>query len=252
MRAAGTSKSSTSRVALVGLCAVSVVTAVLVVLALRHVAPVAVEAAPTPASRSSRSAQDHPSKSPTASIDSPGPSQSGDVAAFVGDGFSMVSKDEGKPWPERLAQIEGWEDVMFGAEGMGYNSSDQCDSSECDGFSALIPDIAAVKPDIVVISGGASDGDIAIGKATVDFYAELSRELPNARIIAISPLWKSKSSPYWLNLHAANVKESAIMYGGEYVDIGQPLSKKLMDLDGTFPNAKGHQEVAAAISESLG
>lgn len=212
--------------------------------------PVATPPAPQP-SPSSRS-----SSSPVASPSST-PSTGTPVAAFLGDSYSLGQGGGGTNWTTLVAAAAGWKEANLARGGTGYtkgSSGATCDLSYCPSYQEMIPAVAAAHPAVVVVSGGRNDGASYDRAAIKSFYSSLRAAVPQARIVAISPLWDAQPVPGWLGVLAGDVRYSVAIVGGEYADIGQPLldHPELVAAGGVYPNAEGYKAIAAAVRTSLG
>jgi lysophospholipase L1-like esterase len=89
--------------------------------------------------------------------------------------------------------------------------------------------VIAVEPDIVVVAGGRNDLNGLTPDATLKsdidaVFNALRAGLPNAEIIAESPVWDSTAPPARLALVAADVQAAVTAVRGTYVDVGEPLA----------------------------
>ena len=116
----------------------------------------------------------------------------------------------------------------------------------------------AVKPDIVVISGGENDGNKSVKAKSVQvaatkLFTQLRTSLPNAKIVVLSPLWRATPMPTSLQAIAAEVKQAAAATGVAYVDVGNPLEGQpsMFSVDGTNPNAAGYKKLATTITKAV-
>ncbi|MGN6724108.1 MAG: SGNH/GDSL hydrolase family protein [Marmoricola sp.] len=187
------------------------------------------------------------------------------VAAFIGDSYTQgFGAAPGNPWTDVLASAEGWDVVNLGRGGTGYlaavgadNAMNACNRTTCPNYLQMVPEAVKANPDIVVVAGGRNDGktftpELAANVKAV--FAELHKDLPNAKIYAVSPiLGADDSAASFPDLKAA-VKSSVEAVGGRYLDIG-PLfggHPELIGPDNVHPNTAGHTYLGQAVAKALG
>jgi GDSL-like Lipase/Acylhydrolase family len=115
------------------------------------------------------------------------------VAVFIGDSYTQGS---GK-WPVGVAQAQGWQMLNLARGGTGYaarltgkRAPRGCGLDECPNFVEM-PDLAIKrKPDVVVVEGGRNDGGKDIAQPAHSLFKKLRAGLPEARIIAVQPMWE--------------------------------------------------------------
>ena len=99
---------------------------------------------------------------------------------------------------------------------------------------------------MVVTFGGTADGDFSLEQPAATYYRELRSALPDADIVAISPITTDAKAPYWLTLHAKSIRTGVTAVGGTFVDIGQPA------LGGSEPlSAQAHAAIARQVIDRL-
>lgn len=180
-------------------------------------------------------------------------------AVFIGDSYTAGAgaSDASKSFVTQVATATGWHATNLGRGGTGYlatSGKQGCGLDYCPNFREMIAEAVALKPSIVVVSGGRNDGRTPEALEQVRaFYSDLRTALPDAQIIATSPLWDSRQSPDYLASLGEVVRESVTSVGGNYIDIGQPLYARTDALieDGVHPNDVGHALIAAAISTGI-
>lgn len=188
------------------------------------------------------------------------------VVAFMGDSYTAGTgaSDTDHRFATLVAVKEGWDAQDFGQGGTGYTvaltdaatAKIACGGSTCPSYPEMIPKVAAARPDIVVVSGGRNDAGVptnAEATAIRDFYKKLRGALPDAKIIATSPIWDSSPPPASLTPMQAAVKSAVQSVKGTYLDIGEPLKghRDWIIADGVHPNDEGHAAIAAAIEAGL-
>ena len=180
------------------------------------------------------------------------------IAAFIGDSYTTGAGGGGTKWTTLLAQREGWREVNLGYRGTGYGMefhAPDCPATGCPDYLQVVSRVVAEHPDVVVVSGGRNDMTNQDRAATniPKVFQQLRRELPKARIIAVSPFWDSGSYPAPLTALGTDVRTAVERVGGQYVDVGSPLSGRtgLLSTGGVYPNADGYRAIAAAVEGAL-
>lgn len=176
--------------------------------------------------------------------------------ASIGDSYSAGSGatnlDLG--WVQQLGRNQAWQLQNFARGGTGYvagtkdpvKAKDACNREACPSYGEMIAEAKTFGPEVVIVSGGRNDYAIETEDevtAIKGFYASLRQELPNAKIVAFSPLWDDDPAPASIPAIATAVKESVTAVGGVYLDSGQPLQGKpeLLASDSKHPNDAGYK-----------
>ena len=165
----------------------------------------------------------------------------------VGDSFSL-----GEPadtWVGTAAEALGWGLVTnLSSAGRGYITAPRsCDFDPCDTFAGTISAIAAVQPDIVVTFGGTADGDYSLADPAAEYFAALREALPEAELVALSPVTTEDPAPYFLTLHSRTIRAGVEAVDGTFVDLGQPGAG-----DGDTLSGEAHADIAAQVVSQLG
>lgn len=175
-------------------------------------------------------------------------------AAFIGDSYTAgaYATDPSQSWATAFAADMGWLEKNFARGGTAYvntHGKEGCGLEFCPNYTGMIPEVVASKPDVVVVSGGRNDAhrdpeEVAAGVTA--FYSELRRALPEAKIVAVSPLWHTPRAPEQITLMGEAVRAAVTSVGGYYLDIGQPLEGKpeLVAKDKVHPNDEGYDVIA--------
>jgi hypothetical protein len=183
------------------------------------------------------------------------------VAAFLGDsytaGFGASQVDKSAPY--LLAQHYGWRPVDLARGATGYISSPPdpgqfwCGLQHCPSYTESIPATAAAIPAIVIVNGGRNEvaisGTARWTQGVKDFYTALRRSVPQATIIATSPIWDDSPTPPEIAAMREVVRQAVTAVGGIFVDLGEPLLGRpdLVASDGVHPNDAGNEAIAAAF-----
>jgi lysophospholipase L1-like esterase len=198
-----------------------------------------------PALTPTHSASPSPSPSP-----SPQPKQ---VVAFIGDdyttGVGASSPDKG--FVPVLAGKIGISAHAFGVPGGGYAKP----NSDGQTYVDLLDAVAAVKPAVVVVTGGrndASDNPDTLSAAVTTFFATLHSKLPTATVIAVTPFWGDSPAPAGITKLAATVHSGVRSIAGTYLDLLDPLlTHSSFMADANDPNDAGYAAIAAALGARL-
>lgn len=160
----------------------------------------------------------------------------------IGDSYSVGAPEE--TWVGTAAQALAWGEVVnLSSPGRGYVANPRsCDFEPCGTFEASIPAILEAQPTIVITFGGTADGDYGLAEATSSYYEALREALPEAELIAISPVTTEDTADYWLTLHNRTITAGVEAVDGTFIDVGQP---GLGDGDELSPEAQ------AAIAEAI-
>ena len=180
------------------------------------------------------------------------------TAAFVGDSYvaGTGATRPSKRWSSQVAQQMGWKEINFGQAGTGYvNPGDSPDESA---LPQRVKSVIAAHPDVVVVSTGLNDVAGGYSKREVrtavnQTYRRLRAGLPQARIVAVAPLWPDDSPPAKLTRISKAVKSAAARVDAEYVQTRpwyDDLSQRLAP-DGLHPDNAGYRMLANKVSAAL-
>jgi acyl-CoA thioesterase I len=158
----------------------------------------------------------------------------------------------GQAWVAKLAKQDGWRLTNLASDGSGFLKV----GNKGDTFADQARKAIALRPSVVLISGSSNDlgePNTALAKATAATVKALRSALPTAKIIAVSAVWGATSVPAQLSDINSQVKSAIAAVGGEYVDIGQPLSghPELMQSDAVHPTAAGQHVLAESVTDAL-
>ncbi|PXA70024.1 SGNH/GDSL hydrolase family protein [Cryobacterium arcticum] len=187
------------------------------------------------------------------------------VAAFVGDSYTTGTGATVKVktrWTALVSAEMEWKEVNLGRGGTGYATTSGrsgCGKEYCPSFVEMIPEVLAVDPDVVFISGGRSDirawdADPSIVIAAItQTYADMRSAVPDARIIAVGPAVSGTVTQDAIDMDLA-VESAATAVGAEFISLLNPsvLDASLLSGDRIHPNNAGHSAIARRIVEGLG
>ncbi len=186
------------------------------------------------------------------------------TVAFIGDSYTAGAA--GVPgsqlWPELLSKARGWNSTNLALGGTGYVTGFDgggqlgCGKSACGNYLEMVPEAVAASPDVVIVSGGRND----LGKPLPEIlkniqavFTELRKGLPDAKIVALSPLLGADDTPSSFPSIKPAVKAAVESVGGVYVDLGAPLGghPELIWKDGVHPTAGGQKVLADATNRLM-
>lgn len=188
-----------------------------------------------------------PQDTPTSEVPSPSATPAGGpTVVIIGDSYS--SGDPDTTWVGLAAEQLGWGEVInLSSPGRGFITSPrECDFTPCATFGGTVETIAAAAPDLVITFGGTADGDYALVEAAAEYFTDPRDALPEADLVAISPVTGGDEAPYWLTLHKRSVTAAVEAVDGRIIDVGQPGVG-----DGETLSAETQAEIAGIIVDEL-
>lgn len=190
--------------------------------------------------------QSAPSETVESTLVDSQPPPSGSIAVILGDRHSTT--DIPNLWTQSVSEELGWSSVInLSSLGRGYIQEPLfCNTSQCSNFEGTIPAVVEQDPDVVVTFGGMADGDQDLSDAAAEYFTALREALPEAELIAISPVTSEDEAPYFLRLHDKTIRAGVEAVGGRFIDVGRP---GVGDGDQLSPAAQ--DEVAQAIIAEL-
>lgn len=189
-----------------------------------------------------------PSASASAVAVSTSTSPSARTVVVLGDGNSTGSTST--TWIGSAATQLGWSDVVnLSASGRGYVKAPRsCSSTDtpCANFEGSIAAVVKAHPDIVVTFGGTADGDYDLTPLATKYFADLRRALPDATLVAVSPVTTQSPVPYYFTLNTQAIRTAAKKSGVIFINVGQPGRG-----DGAELSAKAQAAIADKIVAGL-
>lgn len=203
--------------------------------------------------------------SPPASRDVTAGSQPGSTAststsgwplvAFLGDSyaFGIGASTGSKRWSTLVSLDQGWTEKNLSERGTSYATAGDSGGRS---FTERIGGVVATGAQIVVVSGGRMDLDVANAELRADVratFAGLRSSMPITKIIVVSPMWDDDPAPARMRGLTSIVKTEAKRAGATYLDIGEPMlgHTDMVTPEGLYPNDAGHAAIAAAVEKAL-
>ena len=190
------------------------------------------------------------SASPSVAPSSPAPSSTapvtGATVVVVGDSYSLGEPSD--TWVGTAAEELAWGTVInLSSPGRGFITAPRsCEFEPCDMFVGTVSTIAEAEPDVVVTFGGNADGDYSLADAAAEYFAALRQALPEAELVAISPVTTEDPPPYFLTLHARTIRAGVEGVDGTFVNVGQPGVG-----DGDTLSGEAEAEIARRVIDQL-
>lgn len=171
-----------------------------------------------------------------------------DPPAVVVIGDSSSVGDPASTWVGSVAVELGWGELTnLSSPGRGYvTAPESCSFNPCTTFIGSVDLIAEFAPDIVVTFGGTADGDYSLAGLADEYFIALREALPDADLIALSPVTGAEEAPYWLTMHRGTIAAAVQAVDGQVIDVGQP---GVGDGDALSPDT--HAEIAQRVIEQL-
>lgn len=184
----------------------------------------------------------------------PTPAPTAPKAAFIGDSYTAGSGANTKfnRWSSLLSEERGWIELNYGIGGTNYATG----SRERNGrpFHDRLTDLVISQPDIVIVSSAGLSLSERQELGIKQTFQTLRSELPDARIIAVSPFYWREELPLRHIKFGEQIRDAVQDAGGEYLDIGHPLGADypaLIAADGNHPNDAGYEMIAKRVSAEL-
>lgn len=195
------------------------------------------------------------SATPTTSP-SPSPSPSPQaqlVVAFIGDDYTtgVGASSPTKGFVPLLASKLGIPPHPFGVPGGGYAKP----GSDGRTYVDVVDAVAAIKPSIVVVTGGRNDqadDPNTLTAAVTTFFATLHSKLPSATLVAVTPFWGDSPAPSQITKLAGTVHDTVRSISGTFIDLLDPLlTHSTFMADANDPNDAGYAAIASALAGRL-
>ncbi|WP_308467001.1 SGNH/GDSL hydrolase family protein [Rathayibacter soli] len=177
----------------------------------------------------------------------------GPVVVAIGDSIMEghgLQPDQA--WPAVVAEQYGWDLTNLASDGSGFVTVGNNDDTFVDQVAVAV----RLHPSIVLISASSNDlGDPepTVATATATAMQELRSDLPNAKIVVVSPVWNETAEPQELATFGQDVANVAASIGAVSLSIGQPLEghPQLIQADDVHPTATGQRVIARDVAHAL-
>ncbi len=194
----------------------------------------------------------------------PTPVDFGQRAVFIGDSYTngTGASSPGLRWTSLVAAQRGWQETNLGFGGTGYLTAagvQGCGRPVCPNYQDVVDQAVAAEPDIVMVAGGQNDFPAfetnrpRVTKAVNQTFAELRRELPEARLIAVGPSTTGKVNPT-VTAFDAVVERAAQAHEVTYISLIRPtpvITSGMVLADRAHVNDEGHQAIADRVLKAL-
>lgn len=172
----------------------------------------------------------------------------------IGDSLmSGYGLDLGQAWPTILAGKAHVSMTSLACGGMGFVVSGDCGTP----YSGLVPALAALQPDIVVVESSSNDfgeNPDDVRAQTLTTVEEMHDAAPGARIFGLSTIWNDDTDvPDEVGSTSDDLSVAISLVGGTFLDVGQPLAghPDWMQDDDVHPTARGQEAIAQAVLTQL-
>lgn len=150
-----------------------------------------------------------------------------------------------------LSTEEDWNGLNFSCSGAGFVAPGACGT-----YDDMIDAAVAVDPVLVIVPASSNDlrADQATLKARMSGTMQrLRAALPHATIVGLSAIWNDRAAPARLTEISNDLEAAVASIGGEYLDIGEPVSghPEWVQLDTVHYTRDGYDAVARAVGAAL-
>jgi len=180
------------------------------------------------------------------------------VAAFLGDSYTTGWAGAGlgaAGWPSIVAADRGWRVVNRSVAGTGFVNPGWTGQPVRTRVAAIV----GANPGIVFVAAGHNDrryGVRATARAADAVLRRLRRDLPDAVIVVIGPIWQDGSPPASILGIRTALRRSAASIDAIFIDpVGDGwfggAAHRFILADGIHPSNAGHRRLAARVLTAL-
>ncbi|MDQ1575199.1 MAG: acyl-CoA thioesterase [Microbacteriaceae bacterium] len=180
-------------------------------------------------------------------------SATGPVVVAIGDSIMAghgLSPDQA--WAALVAKEDGWRFTNLASDGSGFAQV----GNNGDTFATQAKAAVELNPAVIIVAGSSNDlgiNTVILAQTTSATIASIHAALPRTTIIAVDATWGASALPQQMNIIDDQVEDAVSAAGGDFLDIGQPLSghPELMQGGDVHPNAAGQRALADAFDQAL-
>ena len=155
-------------------------------------------------------------------------------------------------WATELGRLLNARVVNLSEAGLSYAAdSVACTTKPCTSFGGKAKQVAAAKPDIILVEGGDADGDFNIKSQVAATLATLNSAVPKATIVTTSPLGSRSPRPYWLKLHFGSIAGASAASGDRWVDSSSVTGSAGAYSDAALTKEAAHDLAALLAKETF-
>jgi lysophospholipase L1-like esterase len=179
------------------------------------------------------------------------------VVAFIGDSYTegAGASTPDRRWSTLVARRMGWLEMNLGEGGTGYLKAWE----NRDNYFDDLDEVTALRPDIVVVSGGQNDRGLLVSNpgelyaGVSHFYVQLRARLPRARIIGVGPSFPDLLTPDRYAFDQV-VTDAVRAVGGQSISLLRPtpaLGPMMVLPDGVHVGDAGHAAIANRVLTNM-
>lgn len=176
---------------------------------------------------------------------------SGPTLVVIGDSYSE-GVDNTVVWPQLLAEKRGYRLVNMSIGGTGY-----LNGAFATTFGDRIKSSDVERPSIIIFAGSRNDilfAPAEVRAAAREAFAAAQDRFPDARIVAVGPIWDSTAPADEVRAINSAVSQAAEASGVEFVDALEAdwlADRSLIHADGIHATDAGQQVLSDGVEEAI-
>jgi len=176
---------------------------------------------------------------------------SGPTLVVIGDSYSE-GVDNTVVWPQLLAEKRGYRLVNMSIGGTGY-----LNGAFATTFGDRIKSADIERPRIIIFAGSRNDilfAPAEVRAAAREAFTAAQDRFPDARIVAVGPIWDSTTPADEVRAINAAVAQAADASGVEFVDALEAdwlADRSLIHADGIHATDAGQQALSDGVEEAI-
>jgi lysophospholipase L1-like esterase len=176
---------------------------------------------------------------------------SGPLLVVIGDSYSQ-GWDNTVVWPELFAEAHGYRLENLSISGTGY-----VNTAGATTFVERIRQADVADPSLILFAGSRNDvlsSADEVRAAARDAFAVARKRFPDARVIAVGPIWDSSDPIPAVEAINAGVARAAEAAGVEFIDAlaaNWLRNPSVIHPDGIHATDDGQQDLADGIAASI-